>query len=319
MLDLGATPGNRSRVHVGELSPEFEATLDAFEAYLVAEVGRSANTVRAYVTDLRLLFEHAQRMHRQSPAEIDLGVLRSWLARQGASGAARSTMARRAAAARRFTAWALRTGRSRTDPGASLLIAAGRRSLPEVLAAPEAAQMITTAAMAGDGPTGLRDVAILELLYGTGVRVGELCGLDLADLDFARSTIRVFGKGAKERTVPFGRPAGSALSAWLKDGRTVLANDRSGVAIFLGSRGSRIDQRVVRSIVHRAIRAVPGAPDIGPHGLRHSAATHLLEGGADLRSVQELLGHATLATTQIYTHVSVERLRISYEQAHPRA
>ena len=173
---------------------------------------------------------------------------------------------------------------------------------------------------ADDGsPVGLRDVAMLELLYASGVRVGELVGLDVDDIDQRRHVARVFGKGRKERTVPYGNPAAAALDTWLVRGRPALAIVGSGPALFLGARGKRIDPRAVRTLVHKRIAEVEGAPDIGPHGLRHSAATHLLEGGADLRSVQELLGHASLATTQIYTHVSTDRLRRAYQQAHPRA
>ena len=166
---------------------------------------------------------------------------------------------------------------------------------------------------------GARDVAILEMLYATGIRVGELCGLDVDDVDHERRVIRVLGKGRKERAVPFGLPAERALTSWLGGGRPALAVTRRRRALFLGARGRRIDQRAVRSIVHARLADVPGAPDLGPHGLRHTAATHLLEGGADLRSVQELLGHASLATTQIYTHVTTDRLRQAYRQAHPRA
>jgi integrase/recombinase XerC len=164
-----------------------------------------------------------------------------------------------------------------------------------------------------------RDRVALELLYATGVRVSELCGLDLDDVDDGRRVIRVLGKGRKERSVPYGVPAQRALDEWLEHGRPQWSGTRSGAALLLGVRGARVDPRTVRRLVHQRLAAVPGAPDLGPHGLRHSAATHLLEGGADLRSVQELLGHATLATTQIYTHVSIERLRTSYERAHPRA
>jgi integrase/recombinase XerC len=180
---------------------------------------------------------------------------------------------------------------------------------------------VDVAAVAADdgSPEGIRDRVALELLYGTGIRVSELTGLDLSDVDRGRRTLRVLGKGAKQRTVPYGVPADRALQVWLDDGRPALLTERSGNALLLGSRGGRLDPRMVRRRVHALLRAVPDAPDLGPHGLRHTAATHVLEGGADLRAVQELLGHATLATTQIYTHVSVERLRSTYEQAHPRA
>jgi integrase/recombinase XerC len=170
-----------------------------------------------------------------------------------------------------------------------------------------------------DEPLGRRDRAILETLYATGVRVGELCGLDVDDIDAERRVLRVLGKGAKERSVPYGVPAAAALDAWLRHGRPALARPGAGPALFLGLRGRRIDPRMVRRLVHGYLHEVDGGPDLGPHGLRHSAATHLLEEGADLRSVQELLGHATLATTQIYTHVSADRLKATYEQAHPRA
>jgi integrase/recombinase XerC len=176
-------------------------------------------------------------------------------------------------------------------------------------------------AAAGDvgGPVAARDVAVLEVLYATGIRVSELCGLDVADLDRERRAIRVFGKGRKERTAPLGVPALRALEAWLAKARLQLATAESGQAMFLGERGNRIDPRVVRRVVHRSLRLTQGAPDLGPHGLRHAMATHLLEGGADLRSVQEILGHASLATTQIYTHVTNERLRSAFQRAHPRA
>jgi integrase/recombinase XerC len=168
-------------------------------------------------------------------------------------------------------------------------------------------------------PLALRDHAAVELLYATGIRVAELCGLDLGDLDQPRRLLRVLGKGAKERAVPYGLPAQRAVLRWLAEGRPALVGPHSAAALFLGARGGRVDQRIIRTVVHDAVGAVPGAPDMGPHGLRHSAATHLLEGGADLRTVQELLGHATLATTQLYTHVTVERLKAIHDRSHPRS
>ncbi|HVV20038.1 MAG TPA: tyrosine-type recombinase/integrase, partial [Pseudonocardiaceae bacterium] len=168
-------------------------------------------------------------------------------------------------------------------------------------------------------PVALRDQAVLELLYATGVRVSELCGLDIDDVDYSRRVIRVLGKGQRERTVPFGAPAERAMWRWQFQGRPKLVGPASTSAFFLGARGGRLDPRTARRVVHDAVSAVPGAADMGPHGLRHSAATHLLEGGADLRSVQELLGHATLATTQLYTHVTVERLRAIHDRTHPRS
>ena len=207
------------------------------------------------------------------------------------------------------------------DAGALLGSPKAHRTLPAALRVDEARELLETAAALADdeGPVGVRDVAVLELLYASGIRVGELCGLDVDDLDRERRVVRVLGKGRKERTVPFGQPADRALASWLERGRPQLQAPGAGAALFLGARGRRIDQRAVRSLVHARIAAVPGAPDLGPHGLRHSTATHLLEGGADLRTVQELLGHASLATTQLYTHVTTDRLRQAYRQAHPRA
>lgn len=303
------------------LPPALEDVLGRFAVHLAAERGRSAHTVRAYGGDVRQLFAHAAAAGVQRLDEVDLPLLRSWLSRQQLAGASRTTLARRASAARVLFAWALRRGLLEHDPAVLLASPKAHRTLPDVLRADEAAQALEAAAVAADdgSPVGLRDRAALELLYATGIRVGELCGLDRADVDRSRRVLRVVGKGDKERSVPLGVPALRALEQWLEQGRPALATARSGDALLLGARGGRVDQRVVRDVVHRALRRVPGAPDLAPHGLRHSAATHLLEGGADLRSVQEMLGHATLATTQIYTHVTVERLRATYDQAHPRA
>lgn len=390
---------------------ELADAAERFMRHLRDERGLSAHSVRAYAGDVAALLEHARRMGVTSPRGIDLAVLRSWLARMTSLGSARTTIARRAAAARAFTGWLTANGIADADAGALLATPKAHRPLPAVLrqdqaralldrprpsradtaedtaeprpdqagesstparnpgadpAAPAAAGTDTgtgpqadsevgvgeggpeTAAKhdskPGSGtprttpgttprtappesepapdpetPLALRDQALLETLYATGVRVGELVGLDVADLDLERRVIRVLGKGGKERTVPLGLPAVRAVSAWLDRGRPEFRKPHSGNALWLGVRGRRLDQRAVRDLVHRRLAAVPDAPDLGPHGLRHSAATHLIEGGADLRSVQELLGHATLASTQIYTHVSVERLKATYAQAHPRA
>lgn len=297
------------------------AVLAEYERHLVSERDLAPHTVRAYLADVAGLLEHAGRMGRDDVADLDLRTLRSWLAHQQVTGRSRTTLARRATAVRVFTAWLTRTGRIPTDVGASLRSPKSHRTLPPVLRQDEARELVAAAArLADDGsPVGLRDTAMLELLYATGVRVGELVALDVDDVDRGRNVARVFGKGRKERTVPFGLPAADAIDAWLARGRPQLVAPGAGPALFLGARGGRIDQRAVRTVVHRRIADVPGAPDIGPHGLRHTAATHLLEGGADLRSVQELLGHASLATTQLYTHVSTDRLRQAYRQAHPRA
>ncbi|WP_248582339.1 tyrosine recombinase XerC [Nocardioides sp. InS609-2] len=305
-----------------DVLPEgFARLLGEYERHLVSERDLAPHTVRAYVGDVCGLLDHAHRLGHDDVATIDLRSLRSWLAKQHTMGSARSSIARRATAARVFTAWLVRTGRAPADAGASLASPKKPKSLPPVLRADEARDLIEAAAdLADDGsPVGVRDVAMLELLYATGIRVGELVALDIDDLDHERRVARVFGKGRKERTVPYGQPAAAALDRWLRFGRPQVRAEGAGAALFLGSRGRRIDQRVVRELVHRRIAEVPGAPDIGPHGLRHTAATHLLEGGADLRSVQELLGHASLATTQLYTHVTTDRLRSAYKQAHPRA
>jgi len=292
-----------------------------YERHLVAERDLTPHTVRAYLGDLSGMLEHATRLGHLDVTTLDLQALRSWLAAQQTRGKARTTMARRATAARVFTAWLHRTGRTTTDPGALLGSPKAHRTLPPALRADEVRALLEGAAnRADDGSAvGLRDVAVLELLYATGIRVGELCGLDIDDLDHERRVVRVLGKGRKERSVPYGVPAERATATWLRQGRPALAREGSGPALFLGSRGGRVDQRAVRTMVHARLSDVPGAPDLGPHGLRHTAATHLLEGGADLRSVQELLGHASLATTQIYTHVTTDRLRQAFRQAHPRA
>jgi integrase/recombinase XerC len=302
--------------------PELEAAMADYSRHLSAQRGRSEHTVRAYRTDLAGLFDHLGRLRISRLADVDRRALRSWLAKQQSLGKARATTQRRVAAARVFFAWAEQTGLVQSNPATGLRPPRLTRSLPPTLSQADATAMLTAAvavAAEGGGPPAVRDAAMLELLYASGMRVSELCGLDLADLDRDRQVVRVFGKGRKERSIPVGRPAWRALDAWLRSGRSALATPESGNALFVGERGARINPRVVRRVVHRCLRVVDGAPDLGPHGLRHAMATHLLEGGADLRSVQEMLGHASLATTQIYTHVSDDRLRRAFEQAHPRA
>jgi integrase/recombinase XerC len=305
-----------------EVPPETEGILDEFDEYLMLQRGRSAHTRRAYLSDLRSLFAFlAQRAPGAGLEALSLAVLRSWLAAEAGAGAARTTLARRTSAVKAFTAWALRRGLLGTVPAARLQMPKARRTLPAVLRQDQALAAMAaakTGSQQGDS-LALRDRLIVELLYATGMRVSELCGLDIDDVDLGRRLVRVLGKGDKQRTVPFGEPAAEALRAWLADGRPALATADSGPALLLGARGRRLDVRQARTVVHQTVAAVNGAPDIGPHGLRHSAATHLLEGGADLRVVQELLGHSSLATTQLYTHVSVARLRAIHEQAHPRA
>jgi integrase/recombinase XerC len=303
-------------VHTGPLDP-----VSAFARHLGAERGLSEHTQRAYTGDLRNLMAYERDRGITDLSAVKLSDLRSWLAAQSENGAARSTLARRAASARAFLRWATRTGVIAADPSLRLAAPKTVKSLPGVLRQDEINAVLDVAAVAADDQDAihLRDRAVLELLYATGIRVGELVGLDVDDVDFGSNLVRVMGKGAKQRTVPFGLPAATALQGWLQLGRAQVVTSGSGPALFLGRRGGRVDPRQVRTAVHKVLQHVPDAPDMGPHGLRHSAATHLLEGGADLRVVQEMLGHSSLATTQIYTHVSVERLRRSYQQAHPRA
>jgi integrase/recombinase XerC len=330
--------------------------LAAFCRHLAAERALSRHTVRAYNGDIQSLLEYACRCGLCEVGALDLATLRGWLAGQHQSGAARATLARRGAAARAFTAFAHRQGLLAADPGPQLGTPKARRTLPQVLrhdeintVLAECDRAVRRELAAGEpvaAALAMRDAAILELLYASAIRVSELCDLDVGGLDSGRRTVRVLGKGRKERVVPVGVPAMRAVQCWAADGRPVLANERSGAALFLGTRGGRLDQRTARRVVHTRLGAAgrsaspagatpadgtppEGAPehasaadrvrDAGPHAIRHTAATHLLEGGADLRSVQEILGHSSPATTQIYTHVSAERLKASYRQAHPRA
>lgn len=329
-----ATAGTAAR-HAG-LPPAMREAVDRFARHQESAAGRSPHTVRAYVADVVSLLDHAVRMGRTTLAELDIAVLRSWLARLRSTGAARTSLARRAAAARTFSAWGYRAGLLTTDVAARLASPRPRRTLPRVLRADQVAALVDAAGaeaapvgaaqrpdasppeVPDDDPVLVRDRAVLELLYASGIRVSELCGLDLADVDRTRRVLRVFGKGARERAVPYGAPADRALDDWLRRGRPRLAGPGSGQALLLGARGGRLHPTVVRRLVARYARAA-GVPPVSPHGLRHAAATHLLAGGADLRSVQELLGHSSLASTQIYTHVTTERLRAAYQQAHPRA
>jgi integrase/recombinase XerC len=306
------------------------AALEQFRHHIEAERGLSRHTVRAYLGDVTSLLEHAAATGATAPADLDIGILRAWLAGQHGTGHSRATLARRAAAVRTFTAFAHARGLLAADPGPLLGMPRIPRRLPEVLRQDQIAAVLEAPGAPGavrpggtpsrqDAALALRDTAIVELLYAAGIRVGELCGLDIGDLDAERRTVRVFGKGNRERTVPAGIPALRAVGAWARSGRPVLVTPGSGHALFLGARGKRLDPRTARRVVHARLAAVPGTPDSGPHGLRHAAATHLLEGGADLRSVQEILGHASLTSTQIYTHVTVDRLQSAYRQAHPRA
>lgn len=297
-----------------------EEVVSGFGIHLGAARGVSPHTVRAYCGDVRHVLAFARR-RGLAWDEVDLPLLRAWLASMVGSGYSRATIARRGAAIRAFYAWTTLEGLTSSDPAVRLVTAQPGAALPSALGIQPANDLVelarTTAVTSGD-PVDIRDWTVLELLYATGVRVGELVGVDVGDVDQGGRLLRVVGKGDKERVVPFGLPAARAVSAWLEQGRPRLATVTSDAALLLGLRGGRMDQRQVRTVVHRAALAA-GVEDIAPHALRHTAATHLLQGGSDLRSVQEILGHATLATTQRYTHVTADRLRVSYLQAHPRA
>jgi integrase/recombinase XerC len=299
---------------------DFSVAASAFTEHL-EKVRRLSNaTVRAYRSDLRdlgVVVGDAQ-LH-----EVDLETLRGWLWRATQRGDARSTLARRAAAARSFFSWAQEQELIDVDPSLRLIAPRRGRTLPTV-ASQEAMKGLLdaqrAAAESGD-PIAMRDHGMLELLYGSGIRVSELCGLDVDDVDLDRGTARVLGKGSKERVVPFGAPARLALGAYLTRSRPALLARSSTTTsgLFLSTRGARIGSRAVYTLVAEVLSPFVGAETVGPHALRHTAATHLLDGGADLRAVQEILGHASLGTTQIYTHVSAERLTATYRLAHPRA
>jgi len=300
---------------------EWAAAIEGWLDRLAAQRGLSPHTLRAYGTDLAGLARFAADRGVAGPGAVDLDLLRDWMWSLDRAGSSRATMARRAAAARGFFASLERDGAIDRDPAARLRAPRPERRLPRVPSRRQAVETmdVLAAAASEEDPVAVRDLAIVELLYAAGVRVSELTGLDLADLDLERGTVRVLGKGAKERVVPFGAPAARALSRWI-DARGALVSDATPTnALFLGARGARMGTRAVYGMVERLLRDEPASGPRGPHAFRHAAATHLLDGGADLRVVQEFLGHASLGTTQLYTHVSVEKLREGYRLAHPRA
>ena len=297
---------------------------ERWEEYLRLGRRMSPHTVAAYLGDLHSLMEFLSLGTDATPEQLrdvlTQRAVRSWLARTLADGGARSTIARHTAAIRNFTSWAMREGILASDPAALLSSPRADQRLPSPLDESDARALLNTARdeAAAGGASQIRNWAILELTYACGLRVSEVCALDISSLNREALTVRVVGKGNKERVVPYGPPAADALDHWLVRGRPQLAGERSGHALFLGDKGGRIDPRIVRSMVHK-MAARAGVHDIAPHGLRHSTATHLLQGGADLRAVQEMLGHSSLSTTQRYTHVDTARLSAIYQRAHPRA
>lgn len=296
------------------------AAVEGFLTHLERERGYSANTVRGYRGDLRSLAEHCAATGIDDAAALEIETLRDWLYASAEAGMGKATIARRSAAARGLSRWIAANGGA--DVAGRLRTPKRDRHLPRVLSRQVIDGVLVELAAAADEGDGvaLRDLAVVELLYASALRVSELVGLDVADVDLERLTVRVVGKGSKERVVPFGRPALDAVLDWMRLGRQQLVNpSKPHPALFLGARGGRLGQRRVHELVTALLESLPGSGPHGPHTLRHTAATHLLDGGADLRAVQEMLGHASLGTTQIYTHVSLERLAEVYRTAHPRA
>lgn len=301
---------------------DFDIAIARFDNYLRLERGYSVHTVKAYESDLLSLSVFAEKQKLTSIADISLELLRDWLYASSQEGLSKTTLARRTASVRSFTAWLFREGELSSDPATRLKAPKVDKSLPRVIAAGQLDDIFTSvlAQSTLDNPLGQRDAAVIELLYASALRVSEVVGVNVSDIDFERNTLRVKGKGNKERVVPFGTPAANALQFYLKNGREELLGEKTHTdAVFLGVRGGRVSPRTIYSVVAKLIEPLGGSGPSGPHAFRHTAATHLLDGGADLRIVQEMLGHASMGTTQIYTHVSAERLKSSYLQAHPRA
>ena len=302
------------------MSKELKQAANEFADYLQAARGFSVNTVKAYETDVLDLAAYLSKLDVNQVAQIELDQVRDWLFAADQSGLAKSTLARKSAAIRSFSAWLKKNELVDVDFAQRLKSPKSTRSLPKVVSRETLAEIFQTLSSNAnvENPNAMRDLLAIEILYASGCRVSELVGLNLEDVDYARNILRVMGKGSKQRMVPFGVPAREALDAWVRHGRSQFLNDKSGQALLINSRGQRLGVRQVYALVASLTDGTPTGAT-GPHALRHSAATHLLDGGADLRAVQELLGHASLGTTQIYTHVSVERLRDGYEKAHPRA
>ncbi|MEO6116908.1 MAG: tyrosine recombinase XerC [Pseudolysinimonas sp.] len=319
---------------------ELRAAIEAFARHLTVDRGFSEHTVRAYRGDLSDLAGFVEeRALAASDAddpvgvgavdavdvrELDLETLRDWLWRGSNAGLAKSSLSRHSASVRGFTRWLVTTGEVSADAAARLKAPRPEQHLPRVLTRGQMTGIFEGLAARSEGgdPAALRDQAIVELLYASAMRVSELTGLRVGDIDRSRLTARVLGKGGKERVVPFGVPAAHAVDRYLAEARPGLRGGSDSAdpgVLFLNSRGAAMNTRSVYELVAGLLNELPGSGPSGPHALRHTAATHLLDGGADLRAVQEILGHASLSTTQIYTHVSAERLKQSYAAAHPRA
>ena len=302
------------------MASELTALLEDFAADLAVGKGFSPNTVKAYTSDVSDLASFMESKNQNEISDLDLELVRDWLWRVSEKGLSKTTLARKSASIRAFTAWLYKNGNLDSDPGLKLRSPKASRTLPKV---------VSREAMSGifeklepsatpDNPAAIQDLLMIELLYGSGIRVSELVGLNLEAIDYSRKILRVTGKGNKQRMVPFSDPAGDALATWIRVGRPQFENEVSQSALLINSRGKRVGVRQVYALV-ASLLSNTAVGQAGPHALRHSAATHLLDGGADLRAVQELLGHSSLATTQIYTHVSVDRLKQGYLKAHPRA
>jgi integrase/recombinase XerC len=293
---------------------------NAFVDHLQSSRGFSPHTVKAYEADVNDLINFLTHRGLSQAHLIDIDHLREWLYELDKKGVAKSTLARKCASVRSFAAWLKTTGAIDVDFAQRLKSPKASRSLPKILSHETLDNVFKKLSQnaAGENPVGMRDLCAFELLYASACRVSELVGLDLEDIDYGRNLLRVMGKGSKQRMVPFGGPARDALENWVRLGRPMFENEMSGQALLIDARGKRLGVRKVYSLVAKLLEGTPTGA-VGPHAIRHSAATHLLNGGADIRAVQELLGHASLGTTQIYTHVSVERLREGYAKAHPRA
>jgi site-specific recombinase XerD len=298
------------------LPTPWTAALAVFRVHLSDERGRAAHTVSAYLSDAAQFAAFCAGFGIDDPGEVEPLVLRRWIAELDSAGYARTSVARKASSLRRWFDTLARKGVIVGDPAARLGTRSPGRRLPKVLRPDQVEALLVAAGEAEE--TGLRDQAILELLYGAGARVSEVVGLDVDTCDLDQGLVRLLGKGSKERIVPLGEPAVDAIVRWVHESRPHFAGHAKPPALFLSADGTRLSDRAVRTLVDRAARRA-GLPHVSPHTLRHSFATHLLEGGADVRSVQELLGHVSLSTTQIYTHVSRAHLRHTYQQAHPRA